>query len=207
MWPPKAPASLSRPWAKPLAFGLALLPFGYLLGAAVADGLGANPAEYLLRATGDWTLRMLCLVLAITPLRVGLQWPVLARFRRMLGLFVFFYASLHLLCYAWFDMSFVLADMLRDVIKRPFIWLGFSAFLILMLLAATSPHRLVRWLGAARWRRLHRMVYLAAVLAILHFYWMRIGKNNVAEVLVYALVLSGLLGWRVNHAIRRRLRA
>jgi sulfoxide reductase heme-binding subunit YedZ len=202
--PQTAPGTVSnllmQAWVKPLVFLLALLPAGYLVWAIAADALGANPAQALVRATGDWTLRMLCLVLALTPARVLLGWPVLARFRRMLGLFVFFYASLHLLCYAWFDMEFVLADIARDVLKRPFIWLGFSGFVILAALAATSPHAMVRSLGAKNWRRLHRGVYGAALLAVLHFYWMRAGKNDVGEVLVYAAVLAMLLGWRLKRA-------
>ena len=127
--------------AKPVVFALCLLPLAWLVYAAAANQLGANPAEALIRATGDWTLRALCLVLAVTPLRVLTATPQLARFRRMLGLFVFFYGLLHLLCYAWFDMGFDLADTLQDIIKRPFIWLGFSAFVILLALAATQTDR------------------------------------------------------------------
>ncbi len=167
-----------------------------LLVQTLQDQLGANPAEALIRATGDWTLRGLCVVLAVSPLRQLLGWPELLRFRRMLGLLVFGYASLHLLCYAWFDMGFELADTLQDIVKRPFIGLGFSAFLILLALAATSFNRAVRWLGGRRWHMLHRGVYGVAVLAVLHFWWMRAGKQDFAEVLVYAGVLALLLGWR-----------
>jgi sulfoxide reductase heme-binding subunit YedZ len=167
-----------------------------LLVQTLQDQLGANPAEALIRATGDWTLRGLCVVLAVSPLRQLLGWPELLRFRRMLGLLVFGYASLHLLCYAWFDMGFELADTLQDIVKRPFIGLGFSAFLILLALAATSFNRAVRWLGGSRWHMLHRGVYGVAVLAVLHFWWMRAGKQDFAEVLVYAGVLALLLGWR-----------
>jgi len=163
----------------------------------VQDQLGANPAEALIRATGDWTLRGLCVVLAVTPLRNLLGWPELARFRRMLGLLVFAYASLHLLSYAWFDMGFDLVDTLQDIVKRPFIWLGFSAFVILLALAATSFNRAMRWLGGRRWQWLHRGVYLVAVLAVLHFWWMRAGKQDFDEVLLYAAILAGLLGWRL----------
>lgn len=191
-------AWLRRLWGKPMVFGLCLVPAGYLVWAIFANALGANPAQALVRSTGDWTLRMLCLVLAVTPARVIFQWHFLARYRRMLGLFVYFYASLHLLSYAWFDMEFVLADIAKDVVKRPFIWMGFSAFVVLTALAATSPHGMVRRLGALRWRWLHRAVYGAAVLAILHFYWMRAGKNDFAEVMVYGAVLAVLLGWRVR---------
>jgi methionine sulfoxide reductase heme-binding subunit len=173
-----------------------LMPLAWLVLQTVQDQLGANPAEALIRATGDWTLRGLCVVLAVTPLRNLLGWPELARFRRMLGLLVFAYASLHLLSYAWFDMGFDLADTLQDIVKRPFIWLGFSGFVILLALAATSFNRAVRWLGGRRWQWLHRGVYLVAVLAVLHFWWMRAGKQDFDEVLVYAAILAGLLGWR-----------
>ena len=149
---------LMHPLAKPLVFGLALLPLAWLVFAAATDALGANPAEALIRALGDWTLRMLCLVLAVTPLRVTTGTPGLARFRRMLGLFVFFYAALRQ------------ADP-----------------------ASTEA-----------WRALHRAVYAVAGLAILHFYWMRAGKNNFAEVWVYGAVLAALLGWRFWHHIRQR---
>jgi sulfoxide reductase heme-binding subunit YedZ len=169
--------------------------------AAATAQLGANPAEALIRSTGDWTLRMLCLVLAVTPLRVVLHLPALLRLRRMLGLFVYFYATLHLLCYALFDMGLDLNDIGRDIARRPFILVGFSAFVLLTPLAATSWNRAIRWLGAARWQLLHRCVYGVAVLAILHFFWMRAGKNNFAEVQVYAAVLAALLGWRIWSAV------
>jgi len=176
---------------------LGLLPLAWLGGQIWQDQLGANPAEALIRATGDWTLRSLCVVLAVTPLRQLLAWPELVRFRRMLGLLTFAYACLHLLCYAWFDMGFEWGDIVQDIAKRPFILLGFSAFLILLALASTSFNRAIRQLGARRWQALHRAVYAVAVLAILHFWWMRAGKQNFAEVLVYAAILSSLLGWRL----------
>lgn len=195
---------LMHPAAKPVVFGIALLPLAWLVVAAATDGLGANPAEALVRALGDWTLRMLCLVLAVTPLRVLTGTPALARFRRMLGLYVFFYAALHLLAYAWFDMGLDAADIGRDIAKRPFILVGFVAWLLLATLAATSFDRAIRWLGGARWRMIHRAVYGVALLALLHFFWMRAGKNDFAEVGWYALLLGGLLGWRVVQAVRKR---
>jgi methionine sulfoxide reductase heme-binding subunit len=176
---------------------LGCMPFASLVLQTIQDQLGANPAEALIRATGDWTLRSLCVVLAVTPLRSMLAWPELARFRRMLGLLTFGYASVHLLCYAWFDMGFDGNDMALDIAKRPFILLGFIAFILLWALAATSFNRAVRWLGGRRWQVLHRSVYAVAVLVILHFWWMRAGKQNYTEVLVYAGLLSSLLGWRV----------
>ena len=194
---------LASRWAKPLAFLLALLPFAWLVLAAVMDWLGANPAEALERSTGDWTLRMLCVVLAITPLRNSLALNSLARFRRMAGLFVYFYAVLHLFAYSWFDMGFELLDVAKDITKRPFVLVGFSAVVLLTPLALTSFSRAMRILGGRRWQMLHRLVYPVAVLALVHFFWMRAGKNNFAEVAVYAIILGGLLGWRLQHFIRR----
>ena len=190
--------------AKPLLFALSLVPLAWLVYAAVTDQLGANPAEALIRDLGDWTLRFLCLVLAVTPLRIATGTPALARFRRMLGLFVFFYGVLHLLAYAWFDMGLDVGEIVHDIAQRPFILVGTLALLLLAVLAATSPHRAIRWLGAARWRALHRSVYVVAVLGILHFFWMRAGKNDFAEVLWYGALLAGLLGWRIRHGWRQR---
>jgi len=195
---------LLQPWAKPVVFGLCLLPFGWLLYGALTQQLGANPAEALIRSTGDWTLRFLCLVLAVTPLRVMTKAPALARFRRMLGLFVYFYVVLHLLSYSGFDMSFELEDIARDIAKRPFILVGFSAFLLLTPLALTSANRVIKALGAKRWQRLHQLIYVVAGLAVLHFFWMRSGKNNFAEVFVYAAVLGLLLGWRVVRFLKKK---
>ncbi len=190
---------LAHPAAKPLVFLLCLLPLAWLVYGAVAGQLGANPAETLIRSTGDWTLRFLCVALAVTPLRVQLGLPALACFRRMLGLFVFFYALLHLLCYSWFDMGFELGDIAADIAKRPFILVGMLAFALLLALAATSFNRAIRWLGGKRWQALHRAVYAAAGLALLHFFWMRAGKNNFVEVGVYAAIVLALLAWRVWH--------
>ncbi len=195
---------LLQPWAKPLVFCVCLLPFAWLLYGALTQRLGANPAEALIRATGDWTLRFLCLVLAVTPLRIMTKTPALARFRRMLGLFVYFYVVLHLLSYSGFDMSFELTDIARDIAKRPFILVGFSAFLLLTPLALTSANRIIKALGAKRWQRLHQIIYAVAGLAVLHFFWMRAGKNNFAEVFVYAAVLGLLLGWRVVAFIKKK---
>jgi sulfoxide reductase heme-binding subunit YedZ len=187
---------LVHPAAKPVVFGLALLPAVQLLVGAIAGTLGPNPAEALTRGTGDWTLRLLCLTLAVTPLRQWTGWHALARLRRMLGLFTFFYAVLHFLCYAWLDMGFDPAAIVHDIPKRPFVLVGTSALLLLLLLAATSFDRAIRALGAARWQRLHRAVYAIAALAILHFFWMRAGKNDFVEVAAYAAIVAALLGWR-----------
>jgi sulfoxide reductase heme-binding subunit YedZ len=196
--------SLLSPVAKPLVFLVALLPFGWLLFAAISNQLGANPAEALVRATGDWTLRFLCLVLAVTPLRVIAKQPALARFRRMLGLFVYFYAWLHLLSYSWFDMGLDVADIAKDIAKRPFILVGFTSIVLLTPLAATSFNRAIKSLGVRRWQLLHRLVYVVAGTALLHFFWMRAGKNNFAEVGVYALIIGTLLGWRIARFINHK---
>jgi sulfoxide reductase heme-binding subunit YedZ len=186
-----------HPAAKPLLFTLCLLPLAYLVWGAFANQLGANPAEHLIRSLGDWTLRALCLTLAITPLRVISGQPALARFRRMLGLFSFFYASLHLLAYGWLDMGLELGDIAHDIAKRPFILMGFTAWLLLVPLAATSFNRAIKALGARRWQALHKLVYLLTLVGLAHFIWMRAGKNNFAEPAVYGLVLALLLGWRL----------
>ncbi len=195
-------ALLLHRFAKPLLWALCLAPLAWLASRTALDQLGANPAEALIRASGDWTLRSLCLVLALTPLRVVTRTPALARFRRMLGLFVFFYALLHALAYSGFDMGFDVGDIARDIAKRPFILVGFSALLALSLLALTSFNRAIQWLGARRWRLLHKLVYGIAALALLHFFWMRAGKNNFADVFVYAAIIAALLGWRVWNARR-----
>ncbi len=195
---------LQSGWSKPAWFAVSLLPFVWLVFAAFADRLGANPAEALVRSTGDWTLRALCIVLAITPVRTVLSVAPLARFRRMAGLFVYFYAVLHLLAYSWFDMGLDVADIGKDIAKRPFILVGFSAIVLLTPLALTSFNRAIKALGARRWQQLHRLVYAVAGLAILHFFWMRAGKNNFAEVAVYAAILGILLAWRVRQFLAKR---
>ena len=193
---------LAQAWVKPLLFVLCLLPAVWLVGAGLLNQLGANPAEALIRGLGEWTLRFLCLVLLVSPLRVHTGLAVLARWRRMLGLFVFFYASLHLLAYAWLDMGFELAELLPDVVKRPFITVGMVAWLLLLALAATSFNRAIKALGARRWQQLHRAVYAVALLGVLHFFWMRAGKQLFGEVAVYAAILGALLGWRVWRRVR-----
>ncbi len=202
----RAKSILLHRFAKPLVFGVALLPFCWLVFAVFGNQLGPNPAEALVRACGDWTLRSLCVVLAVTPLRVLSGTPALARFRRMLGLFVYGYAVLHMLSYSWFDMGFDAADIAKDIAKRPFILVGFSAFVLLTLLAMTSFNRAIKALGAKRWQALHRLVYVIAALAILHFFWMRAGKNNFTEVFVYAAILGLLLGWRATRYIAGKWR-
>jgi len=194
---------LLHPATKPMLFVLALVPFAHLLYGALADTLGANPAEALIRSTGDWTLRMLCLTLSVTPLRQWTNWSALARLRRMLGLFTFFYGLWHVLSYAWLDMGFEAAAIAKDIAKRPFILVGFSALTLMVPLAATSFNRAIKSIGAARWQALHRAVYAIAVLALLHFFWMRAGKNDFAEWSIYAVILGILLGWRLLLWLRK----
>ena len=195
---------LLHPAAKPLLFALALAPFAQLLWGAVANTLGANPAEALIRGTGDWVLRFLCLTLAVTPLREAFGLTGLARMRRMLGNFAFFYGLLHFACYAWLDMGLDVAGILADIPKRPFILVGTLALLLMAPLAATSFNRAIKALGVARWKRLHQAVYAIALLGLLHFFWMRAGKNDFGEWAIYAVVVAVLLGWRVRQALRRR---
>ena len=196
--------ALLHPIAKPVLFVACLLPFCWLFYGALTNQLGANPAEALIRAMGDWALRFLCLALAITPLRVISNTPALARFRRMIGLFVYFYVVTHLLSYSWFDMGFDVPEIIKDIIKRPFILVGFSAFLLLTPLAATSFNAAIKKLGTRRWQLLHKLVYLIAVLGLLHFFWMRSGKNDFAEVFVYAAILAVLLGWRLLRFVNKK---
>jgi sulfoxide reductase heme-binding subunit YedZ len=193
---------LLHPAAKPVLFVACLVPLATLVVGAATHGLGANPAETLIRSSGDWTLRFLCLTLAVTPLRTLTRQPALARFRRMLGLFTFSWAVLHFLAYAWLDMGFDAAEVARDLPKRPFALVGFLAFVLMIPLAATSFNRAIKTLGAARWQALHRSVYAIVLLGLLHFFWMRAGKNDYAEVAVYAAVIVLLLGWRLQRRLR-----
>ena len=195
---------LRKPVAKLGLVLLALMPFAWLCSGIFLDRLGPNPAEYLIRSTGDWTLRFLCFTLLVTPLRVICNMPELLRFRRNLGVLTFFYALMHALCYSVFDMGLEWDEIVLDIAKRPFIAVGFAGAVLLSLLAATSFNAAIKMLGAARWRSLHRAVYAIAVLAILHFFWMRSGKQNFSEVFVYAGILGTLLGWRVWHAAHTR---
>lgn len=179
-----------------VVFVLALVPLVRLFVLGAQDALSANPVEFVQRSTGTWALAMLCVTLAVTPLRRLLGWNVLARLRRMLGLFAFFYACLHLLSYAWLDQWFDWWAIAEDVLERPFITVGFTAFLLLVPLAATSTNAMMRRLGR-RWQELHRLVYAIAVLAVLHFWWHKAGKNDFAEPLAWALVVGGLLAMRL----------
>ena len=194
---------LRQPQARWVLVLLSLVRFVYLCAGVYFDNLGPNPAEYLIRASGDLTLRFLCITLLITPLRVITQWPEWLLFRRSLGLLTFFYACIHALCYSLLDMSWEWDEIAQDIVKRPFIAVGVAGMLLLTALAATSFNAAVKAMGAKRWRQLHRAVYGIAVLAILHFFWMRATKRNFDEVWLYASILGVLLGFRVLHFTKR----
>jgi methionine sulfoxide reductase heme-binding subunit len=184
-------------------FIAALLPFARLALFTLTDQLGANPIEFITRNTGDWTLYFLCITLAITPLRRFSKWNWLVKLRRMLGLFAFFYATLHFTTFLWFDHFFDLDEMLKDVVKRPFITVGFIAFLLLIPLAVTSTNGMVRRLGGKRWQWLHRLLYLIAPLGILHFWWMKAGKHDFAQPILFGSIVVLLLGMRVYWNVAR----
>ncbi|MBL8482758.1 MAG: sulfoxide reductase heme-binding subunit YedZ [Rhodocyclaceae bacterium] len=201
-WIPRriaAPGAGMLTAVKCLVFAACLLPLADLLWAAWRDDLGANPIEAITRGLGTWTLNFLLITLSVTPLRKlsGLDW--LVRLRRMLGLYAFFYASLHLLTYLWLDQFFDWAAIVKDIAKRPFVTAGFLAWLMLVPLAATSTQAMMRRLGGRRWQRLHRSVYAIGVVAVLHYWWLV--KKDVTLPFTYALILGALLAWR---AVRRQ---
>ena len=179
------PSLLANKWTKVPIFLLCLAPLGVLVWRTLTGNLGANPVEFIQHATGDWTLRFLVFTLCITPLRKILKLPDLIRFRRMLGLFAFFYACLHFLIYLGPDQSFNLAGMWKDVAKRPFITVGFTAFVLLIPLALTSTTGWIRRLGGRRWQMLHRVIYISAICGVIHYYWLvksavlQIGRAHV----------------------------
>ena len=185
-------------------FVLAMLPLARLFFLGATSGLGANPVEFVIRSLGNWTLVALVVTLSVTPVRLATGWAWPMRLRRMFGLFTFFYAVLHLGAYLWLDRWFDVPAIWRDVLKRPYITLGFAAMTLLVPLAATSSNGWVRRLGARNWQRLHRLVYLTAVLAVAHFWWQKAAKNDVGEPLVYALVVGLLLGVRLLRLARQR---
>lgn len=191
--------------AKPVVVVAGCLPLAALVHAVLFDplSLGANPAERILHETGDWCLQFLLLTLAVTPLRrvSGWNWPI--RFRRMLGLFAFAYGVLHLAAYVSFDQYFEVAAILKDIVKRPFITVGFAALVLMTPLAVTSTKGWIRRMGAERWNRLHKAVYAVAVLGVVHYWWLV--KRDITWPLVYAVILAGLLGTRWLY--RRRPRA
>ena len=191
---------LLKPWVKPVLWALCALPVLALLVGAVTDNLGANPAKELIEETGGWALRWLWLTLLVTPLREMAFLPALLRYRRTLGVTTFVYALLHLLSYAWLDKGWVLDDIVTDVLKRNFIMVGMLTFALMLPLALTSFNAAIRALGGRKWQILHKLVYVVSLLALLHFYLKKAAKNDVSEVMVYAVILALLLGWR---AVRR----
>lgn len=191
--------------AKKLCLIFCALPFVLLLSKTLNDQLGANPAEALIRSTGDWTIRVLCVVLFITPLRVMSKTPALLRFRRMIGVSVFAYASLHLFCYAGFDMGFDWDDIANDIFKRPFILVGFVGWICLGALALTSNNLAIKKMGAKNWQTLHMLVYVIAFLAVIHFYWMKSAKHNFTEVIIYGAILGTLLLWRIGRKLQTKM--
>ena len=195
---------LTSKWTKVVLFFTCLVPFASLLWRALHAGLGANPVEFVQHATGDWTLRFLLFTLTISPLRKLLNLPDLIRFRRMLGLFAFFYVCLHFLTYIGPDQSFSLAGMWKDVQKRRYITVGFTAFVLLIPLALTSTAGWIRRLGGRRWQMLHRAIYLSAVCGVIHYYWLV--KSDVRKPLFYATMVAILLAWRLVDWFSRRKR-
>ncbi len=186
---------LRQRWAKPVVFALCLLPLAWLAGRALTDGLGANPIEAAVRFLGDWALRFLLIALAVTPVRQIFGWPGLARFRRMLGLFAFFYVVVHLSSYIGLDQFFDWPSIGREIVKRRYITIGMAAVVLLLPLAVTSTNAMVRRLGGRRWRNLHRLVYLIGPLGVTH-HWMMV-KKDLTEPMIHAAILAALLGWRV----------
>ena len=188
---------LLKPWMKPLLWVVGAVPALALLVGALTDGLGANPAQTLVQETGQWTLRWLWLTLLVTPLREMAALPALVRYRRTLGVTAFVYAVLHLLSYAWLDKGWVIDAIVADVFKRNFILVGMLTFALMLPLALTSFNAAVRALGGRKWQLLHKLVYAVALLGLLHFYLKKAAKNDVSEVMVYAVILALLRGWRV----------
>ena len=195
---------------KAIGFFLASVPFfllalrGWNSWRGQSYNLGANPIEFITRDLGDWTLIFLMVTLAVTPFRRLSGWSWLIKLRRMIGLFAFFYAALHFVTYIWLDQFFDLQDIVKDVIKRPFITVGFAAFLCLIPLAVTSTNAMVKRLGGKRWQALHRVVYAIATLGVVHYWWLV--KKDIREPLLYAVILAALLGIRLFWNLQKRQR-
>jgi sulfoxide reductase heme-binding subunit YedZ len=186
---------LTNKWAKVVVFVACLGPLGLLVWEGFTGGLGANPVEFIEHATGDWTLRFLAITLTVSPLRKILGLPQLIRFRRMLGLFAFFYGCLHFSIYLGIDQMLNFSDLWKDVLKRRYITVGFTGFVLMIPLAVTSTAAWIRRLGGRRWQILHRLIYASAVAGVIHYYWLV--KSDVHIPLEYAAVIGVLLGWRV----------
>jgi sulfoxide reductase heme-binding subunit YedZ len=195
-------ALLNNKWSKPVVFLLCLLPLAALGWRALHGELTANPIEFITHATGDWTLRFLIITLCVTPFRKILHLPELIRFRRMLGLFAFFYACLHFTTYIWLDKFFDLSEMWKDIAKRRYITVGFTAFLLLIPLAITSTAGWIRRLGGKRWQLLHRLIYVSATLGVIHYYWLV--KSAVIRPLTYGAIVAILLLWRLFASLSKK---
>jgi methionine sulfoxide reductase heme-binding subunit len=187
--------ALTRRWLKPAAFALSLLPFAWWAWRAASGELGANPIEATTRYFGDWALRFLLIALAVTPVRLVSGWPGIARLRRMIGLFAFFYVSLHVMSYVGLDLFFDMPLLVQEIIKRNYITVGMFALVILIALAVTSTDAMVKRLGGRRWRRLHSLVYPAAIAGVIHYYMMV--RAGFLEPLIYACILAGLFAVRI----------
>ena len=197
-------ALLNSKWSKPVVFLFCLLPLAALGWRALHGELTANPIEFITHATGDWTLRFLVITLCVTPARKILHLPELIRFRRMLGLFAFFYACLHFTTYIWLDKFFDLPEMWKDIAKRKYITVGFTAFLLLIPLAVTSTVGWIRRLGGKRWQLLHRLIYFSATLGVIHYYWLV--KSAVIRPLTYGAIVAVLLVWRLFASLSKKKR-
>ncbi|HXW18514.1 MAG TPA: protein-methionine-sulfoxide reductase heme-binding subunit MsrQ [Candidatus Acidoferrales bacterium] len=193
---------LTNKWTKAALFAVCLVPLGALVYRGLNHQLGANPIEFLTHATGDWTIRFIVLTLAITPLRKTLKIPELIRFRRMLGLFAFFYACLHFSIWIGIDKFFDFTEMWKDIEKRRFITVGMAALLLMVPMAVTSTAGWIRRLGGRRWRMIHRAIYITAILAVIHYYWLV--KSDVRLPLTYGALVAVLLAWRAGDWLLRR---
>ena len=192
---------LFSPWTKRALFALCLIPFLALIWRGFSGDLSANPVEFIEHRTGDWALRFLLITLAVTPLRKIFEQPLLTRFRRMLGLFAFFYVCVHLSMYLTFDQMFSISGIFADVLKRPYITVGTAGFLMLVPLAITSTAAMVRRLGPKRWQLLHRLVYFCALAGVIHYYWLV--KSDVREPLMYGGILTLLMLFRIRMWLTR----
>lgn len=195
-------ALLNSKWSKPVIFLLCLAPLVALGWRALHGELTANPIEFITHATGDWTLRFLIITLCVTPFRKILHLPELIRFRRMLGLFAFFYACLHFTTYIWLDKFFDLSEIWKDIAKRKYITVGFTAFLLLIPLAITSTAGWIRRLGGKRWQQLHRLIYFSATLGVIHYYWLV--KSAIIRPLTYGAIVAVLLLWRLFASLSKK---
>lgn len=188
---------------KAALFIAALIPFMRMVYFTLAGTL-TDPVAYITQVSGDWTLYFLVITLVVTPLRRLTKWNWVVRLRRMLGLYAFFYAVLHFTAFLWLDHFFDLAAMWKDVLKRPFITVGFIAFVLLIPLAATSNNAMIRKLGGKRWQWLHRLIYLIAPLGILHYWWIKSAKNNIGQPLLYGVIIAVLLAVRVYWSVTKK---